>query len=726
MIMYYFSSFYNLRLFHKLVVIPIFALGYFCFAQSTNAVDRKAHLLELSQRPEFSSFPRQLFSDGGETLDFICRPSYLDGIDYSYSLDTVYQTPQGVSLQLPTDEAAGDEIIFDEFSIEFDSVPADKLTQFKTFLESYVSLMSQDFNALALSSFLDDALLGNLNTNGDTKPNEEIISMIQGFALYLFVDFNDSDYGTYPTGEVGNVVYLDAFGPDNAAVMVTEKQPLHFRYSTVQTEATGTHPLYGFRQYGFEEGASSGSFKFYIRGVFGKDWYAKFFEMFATTINGIVAVDTLGVAHASAYLLNELYEQKYGLPSTLSALMPLGVINLEEVIWLTVVDLVAFRMNEECSKQLGVSCGIKVKPNSHFSMSRTITGFTSLTLPKLPDLCEAWSNSVVTSSVPGPILVGGNAAPINITKTDICVESGDVVVVQARGEINLPIDGTEHTIKIDPSGYWFVAGIYTDKDKVLVDAWEGTLLCRISTGPWRSCGKGYSGVSQSSGCLEFTVNDKHQEDNSGFFEVTVAVNYKVIAGFTEGMPWDNMSDEEWYAQFAGLPDCLCTLEGFDTESSAPVKANNPDGWWYLYKNDIYNDSDDQYSEEIPDSEWYASLIWFDPSFPGAVYFIDWSSKKSDFYAGQRCAYDKDKKLITKGFSAGTSQRFMKTYVDEDTFESFDQITELEEFSNVFPFVYERWPVNTGKDTTTGETCSENHVPPPNELPEFGEEVENFE
>ncbi|MGA9149288.1 MAG: hypothetical protein WBZ36_01820 [Candidatus Nitrosopolaris sp.] len=65
---------------------------------------------------------------------------------------------------------------------------------------------------------------------------------------------------------VGDIYDINFAGPDDGSVMMVEKTPSHFNFETLKTPWNGSPPVFGTRQFGFEEN-NDGSIKFYTRGL---------------------------------------------------------------------------------------------------------------------------------------------------------------------------------------------------------------------------------------------------------------------------------------------------------------------------------------------------------------------------------------------------------------------------------------------------------------------------
>ncbi|KAK5065248.1 hypothetical protein LTR84_001086 [Exophiala bonariae] len=74
----------------------------------------------------------------------------------------------------------------------------------------------------------------------------------------IFSPFDASLDAKWATNSpLGAAIKIDAFGPDNAAVVVSEFSTLRWRFSTIETlfsGGTGTHPVSGTREFGMHNG----------------------------------------------------------------------------------------------------------------------------------------------------------------------------------------------------------------------------------------------------------------------------------------------------------------------------------------------------------------------------------------------------------------------------------------------------------------------------------------
>ena len=93
--------------------------------------------------------------------------------------------------------------------------------------------------------------------------------------LARFVDSRNTEFNPYspadgskwrsssPTGTVFN---LDIAGPDNAAVVASLVTPTKWRFTTIETPDTGSHPVSGHREFGIRE-TDNGKFIVYTKGA---------------------------------------------------------------------------------------------------------------------------------------------------------------------------------------------------------------------------------------------------------------------------------------------------------------------------------------------------------------------------------------------------------------------------------------------------------------------------
>jgi hypothetical protein len=104
-----------------------------------------------------------------------------------------------------------------------------------------------------------EAYLAEMATDLNTAVNDETFDKINVFKRIT----EDQKRGA---PAVGDVYDINIYGPDNGAVMLVEQTRSHFVFQTVTTDATGSHPEYGSREFGFEMQKDS-SVRWYTRGV---------------------------------------------------------------------------------------------------------------------------------------------------------------------------------------------------------------------------------------------------------------------------------------------------------------------------------------------------------------------------------------------------------------------------------------------------------------------------
>jgi hypothetical protein len=104
------------------------------------------------------------------------------------------------------------------------------------------------------------------------SPSDYLTEIAQNFNTAINnKDFDDlcvfTRWGaTQAPSVVGDVYDITIKGGDNGSVMVVEKGPSYFIVQTVTTPASGTHPEYGSRLFGFRQ-HPDGSVGFLTRGV---------------------------------------------------------------------------------------------------------------------------------------------------------------------------------------------------------------------------------------------------------------------------------------------------------------------------------------------------------------------------------------------------------------------------------------------------------------------------
>lgn len=106
----------------------------------------------------------------------------------------------------------------------------------------------------------------------------DAIGLLRHIRLNLnnFVDTSLSDFVPYAAGTddikwnssnpVGAVIKIDIAGPDNASVVCSLAENNRWRFSTISTPLTGSHPVSGNREFGFFESKDGGAY-FYTRGA---------------------------------------------------------------------------------------------------------------------------------------------------------------------------------------------------------------------------------------------------------------------------------------------------------------------------------------------------------------------------------------------------------------------------------------------------------------------------
>lgn len=82
-----------------------------------------------------------------------------------------------------------------------------------------------------------------------------------------FIPYAGTDDTKWSSADpVGTVIKIDIAGPDNAAVVASLVENSRWRFSTIQTPDTGSHPVSGNREFGFRK-TDDGSTIYYTRGA---------------------------------------------------------------------------------------------------------------------------------------------------------------------------------------------------------------------------------------------------------------------------------------------------------------------------------------------------------------------------------------------------------------------------------------------------------------------------
>jgi len=139
----------------------------------------------------------------------------------------------GAGIQSVTEGGTTSGVVYDEYSIVIDTMPAG-LTP-----EAFLEELAQDVNRAVYNEVFDSV---NVFRRLRAAPGQR--------------------------AAVGDIHEIDISGPDNGSVMLVERTPRYFVFQTIITSfwATGAHPEYGSREFGFER-RPDGSIMFYTRGV---------------------------------------------------------------------------------------------------------------------------------------------------------------------------------------------------------------------------------------------------------------------------------------------------------------------------------------------------------------------------------------------------------------------------------------------------------------------------
>jgi transcriptional regulator with XRE-family HTH domain/DNA polymerase III delta prime subunit len=103
------------------------------------------------------------------------------------------------------------------------------------------------------------------------------------------------------------------------------------------------------------------------------------------------------------------------------------------------------------------------------------------------------------------------------------LQAGDHVFVEAYGQMNL--GSFERGVEPDGRARGFLGYPLNEAFKVVKTFPVGALLCKISSEHiWRKCGSQLDFIAQSSGHLEFLINDVDVSFHEGFFGINVTIN----------------------------------------------------------------------------------------------------------------------------------------------------------------------------------------------------------
>src|SRR5262249_17325733 len=109
------------------------------------------------------------------------------------------------------------------------------------------------------SGVTPEDVIHNLLNHTNTTINNSDFTSINQFTPRV----NDRDL------QVGDIVDI-AMWPhgllDNGSVMLTDLQPSHFRFTTINARRYGMHPVSGQREFGYEN-TPNGGVRFYTRGA---------------------------------------------------------------------------------------------------------------------------------------------------------------------------------------------------------------------------------------------------------------------------------------------------------------------------------------------------------------------------------------------------------------------------------------------------------------------------
>jgi hypothetical protein len=134
--------------------------------------------------------------------------------------------------------------------------------------ESYSNDLNADFYRLRIDKYP--------SLNGVQFDAKSLVKYIR-LNINRLIDTSYSDFNPYDSSvdkpvwnsdnPLGTVLKLDIKGPDNAAVVVSLSKPNGWRFSTIHTPDTGTHPVSGHREFFIgKDPVTKGSY-FIIKGL---------------------------------------------------------------------------------------------------------------------------------------------------------------------------------------------------------------------------------------------------------------------------------------------------------------------------------------------------------------------------------------------------------------------------------------------------------------------------
>ncbi len=215
----------------------------------------------------------------GEKIDIDTQPRVLrrltrDGAEETEEWTGPSAEAGGTLIGYPT--SAKLDRVYDWKNQLLYKVPADITSKLKTRSmyvqyahdESYSGDLNTDFYRVRIDAF---PTLGGVLTTPET--------LIKYIRLHIndLIDTDISDFSPYDAavdGPVWNsdnpleaVMKIDIAGPDNASVAVTSFNPRGWRFSTVHTPDTGTHPVSGHRDFFIGRDSKNRKFYFVVKGL---------------------------------------------------------------------------------------------------------------------------------------------------------------------------------------------------------------------------------------------------------------------------------------------------------------------------------------------------------------------------------------------------------------------------------------------------------------------------
>jgi hypothetical protein len=186
----------------------------------------------------------------------------------------------GLALELAASQAPAKGLVFDKEDMDRARTLArhhQDLFQWMPPQSIVDEMKARGFEIQRIADATGDLSLDHYQVRIDTFPEGwDAPKLLEYFIRHIneFVDTTNTSFDPYSDQDatriasdnpVGAVLNLDIFGPDNAAIVISTKQPQFYAVTTLRTPDTGDHPVSGHRQFGYfvEDGVTT----FYTRGA---------------------------------------------------------------------------------------------------------------------------------------------------------------------------------------------------------------------------------------------------------------------------------------------------------------------------------------------------------------------------------------------------------------------------------------------------------------------------